>query len=675
MKIEREKFKRSKVNLSKRITLLILPLLLLAVVSTVMLSVLKMEGKIEKDAINVVEASAQAAINSMNGKLGGVLEEFNVAARMVSGGKMSDEQLLHALEATSGKNDMYPNGIYLAKKDGTFFDAAGWVPEPDYDATTRDWYVEGLKNTEDFVFGEPYTDATTGGTVITAAMNVSAGIGQEAVIAADVPLDFIVDYVKELSFYNGKGYGFIIDRTNGQIVVENGREKGKYGISGDADSFYKNVAAIAAEGKESTEKVKGDHGIYFTNSMALEGTNWMLVCYTSEYTAIKKDVENLYKEVGIMALIILVFIAIVITCLIRLKSKQIEKVTMAIEKISEGDFAQELVIRSTDEIGVMTHSLDGFIIKMQRMIKTLREIGKGIYSQADQTMNMSGELAKSSSNQYNSMNEMIRTLEQLAKSIEEIAQGSTSLATNVGSTNERCKEANDVLMETVSLSESGRNEMREVKVSMDDIQKTIDELENAVEKVGENMKKVVSMADVIGDIASQTNLLSLNASIEAARAGEAGKGFAVVAQEIGNLAINSTKSVADIKMVTDGIGTLVEEMVEKMNQSVAVISGCSGVVDKTSVTFEDINQKVIDTKEHVLSIIGSIGELDQISQSLAAITEEQSASSEEMLATSELILDHSGRVKDTADQGEDSAQDLLKAVTDLEEILAFFQYN
>ncbi|MEG1992347.1 MAG: hypothetical protein RR056_03095, partial [Acetivibrio sp.] len=117
MKIEREKFKRSKVNLSKRITLLILPLLLLAVISTVMFSVLKMEGKIEKDAISVVEASAQAAINSMNGKLGGVLEEFNVAARMVSGGKMSDEQLLHALEATSGKNDMYPNGIYLAKKD------------------------------------------------------------------------------------------------------------------------------------------------------------------------------------------------------------------------------------------------------------------------------------------------------------------------------------------------------------------------------------------------------------------------------------------------------------------------------------------------------------------------------------------------------------------------------
>lgn len=217
--------------------------------------------------------------------------------------------------------------------------------------------------------------------------------------------------------------------------------------------------------------------------------------------------------------------------------------------------------------------------------------------------------------------------------------------------------------------------MEEVRLSMQEIRQVIDELGKTVEAVGGNMKDIKDMVNVIGDIAEQTNLLSLNASIEAARAGEAGKGFAVVAQEIGNLAVNSSKSVVNIKAVTDGITKLVNEMINRMMVSMQAIKTCDEVVEKTSTTFQHINHKILDTKEEVAAIITSVGELDTISQSLAAITQEQSASSEEMLATSENIVEHSEQVMEHAKVGETSAQELLEIVQGLDELLQFFQYN
>ena len=90
------------------------------------------------------------------------------------------------------------------------------------------------------------------------------------------------------------------------------------------------------------------------------------------------------------------------------------------------------------------------------------------------------------------------------------------------------------MQESVEISKQGKTDMEKLSYAMTQIQKSIEELLLSINKVGDASEQITGIVGLIGEIAEETNLLSLNASIEAARAGEAGKGFAVVAGEIEN---------------------------------------------------------------------------------------------------------------------------------------------
>ena len=131
--------------------------------------------------------------------------------------------------------------------------------------------------------------------------------------------------------------------------------------------------------------------------------------------------------------------------------------------------------------------------------------------------------------QSQSMTELNATVDQLSVSVNEIAQNATQLAGVVADTKEDSYKVEDKMRTTVEVSEKGKADMESVGNALHNIEISIHNLEEAVDKVGTASGEIVDIIKLIGDIAEETNLLSLNASIEAARAGEAGRGFAVVA--------------------------------------------------------------------------------------------------------------------------------------------------
>lgn len=254
------------------------------------------------------------------------------------------------------------------------------------------------------------------------------------------------------------------------------------------------------------------------------------------------------------------------------------------------------------------------------------------------------------------MSDMRSTIEQLANAVTELAQNATTLAQVVDTADHHGTEANQKMQGTVENANQGYQDMNAVQKNMEHIVEAMQQLADVVANVGKSTEEINGIINMIGDIASQTNLLSLNASIEAARAGEAGKGFAVVAGEIGNLADDSAKAVHQIGEIIANINGQVGNMVEKTKESASLIQENSTVVNTACQTFNSIYNDITETSEIVTSMIGEIAQVNDVASNMAAISEEQSASAEEISATIDVLATNADQVTSESRQVEECAE-------------------
>ncbi|MDD6215157.1 MAG: methyl-accepting chemotaxis protein [Roseburia sp.] len=169
---------------------------------------------------------------------------------------------------------------------------------------------------------------------------------------------------------------------------------------------------------------------------------------------------------------------------------------------------------------------------------------------------------------------------------------------------------------------------------MEDSKKQMAQMREAMDKIQESSQQVVGVIKAIEDIATQTNLLSLNASIEAARAGEAGKGFAVVAGEIGGLAnesanaVNTTRELINVSLGEIEKGNaIVNDVITSLDEAVERVRVANGMIQDTA--------QMADTQmESIDQIRDGIDDMAQVVQDNSAMAEETSATSEELAAQS-----------------------------------------
>ena len=652
--------KQQKISIKMKLLGTILPVVLVIVIGLVAISYLVSKDIITESAKNLLNTSIENQANQIEGWLNENLSAFQIVKHTLEQTNPDKEDLQEMLNQYYNYNSNYPQGIYIADENGEVM-VAGQYEGTINNPTSTIWYQDGLTRVN-MGFTDAYTNAN-GVAVIGASGILNDGTDTIKVIASELPLERIGIMVN--SFIEMEdAEAFLVNSMDGTIIAHRDSSLISKKLGTINDTFMQQVEEHLLRGNYDTVEMDGK----MTAFSSLTGTDWTLVSYIPVET-IYAGVDKIRTIMFGIALCSLPLLAILIERMVHIVISPVKELTKVITSMTEGDFTVEIKTKNYDEIGTMSQSVEKFIQTMRNMIHSIRGVSDKLYEEANHSYTASETMYEASKIQSESMRELSKTVEQLSLSVNEISQNATSLALAVSDAKSNGTQVSVKMEETVHVSQKGKNEIQNVGNAMQMIVQSVKKLQEAIDKVGKASKEITSITGVIGDIAEETNLLSLNASIEAARAGEAGKGFAVVASEIGKLAQHSGDSVKNIEELISEVNTLIKDVVGQAEDSMKNIHQSSAMIQKAEETFDIIFGNIDMVGTLVQEMIEKVEEVDGVATNVAAISEEQAASSEEILTTAEnmaiqaeKITKNSQMVADGASQLTESAQQLTREV-------------
>ncbi|MFJ7732456.1 methyl-accepting chemotaxis protein [Lysinibacillus sp. NPDC097231] len=361
------------------------------------------------------------------------------------------------------------------------------------------------------------------------------------------------------------------------------------------------------------------------------------------------------KVIAILAMVSLLISIIIATAFGRRVAKNIQQTVVEMDKFSDGNLQTHLQFKTKDEFAQLAAS---FNLMSEKLRHTMKQVG-----------NSSEQVAATSEQLTASSMEVTQATEVVTESIQDIAHGiekqdtltgdvrnlSSHILKKMNDISTSIDNVNDATVDTKNMASTGRSSVRNVIEQMNEISENTAELSTRVHDLDKNTAAIVSAVNVIKNIATQTNLLAINASIEAARSGEHGKGFAVVAEEVRKLADESNLAAIDIEKVVAQITEstrIIEEDMINSNDSVTAGREKVNVARDNFIKIDDAINDVQAQTESVTAAIRAIyldieklvKEIDYISevsmnsssnvQSVAASSEQQNAAMEEVAAAS-----------------------------------------